>query len=116
VAERLQAAEGDSVQWFRAEAEMDRWHEQLEIKQAEFLRCIRSFNRMKEVWNLLAEQQPHEKPGHQAYARQKSAMYKHMENDGREKLKAAGYGALLEEDGMTLVDHILAQRQADRIL
>ncbi|KAF9547927.1 hypothetical protein CPC08DRAFT_729608 [Agrocybe pediades] len=38
------AAEGDRVQWFRAEAEMKRWQEQWEIKQAELLRCIRTFS------------------------------------------------------------------------
>jgi len=31
---------GDHVQWFRAEAEMERWREEWEIKQADFLRCI----------------------------------------------------------------------------
>ncbi|KAJ3964940.1 hypothetical protein EV361DRAFT_975265 [Lentinula raphanica] len=33
----------DSVQWFRAEADMERWQEQVEIKHAEFLRLIASF-------------------------------------------------------------------------
>ncbi len=35
---------GDRVSFFRAEAERDRWLEQWEIKIAEFLRCIRSFD------------------------------------------------------------------------
>jgi hypothetical protein len=40
---------GDRVQWFRGEAEMQRWLEELEIKLADFLRCIRSFRRMSQV-------------------------------------------------------------------
>ncbi|KAJ7111002.1 hypothetical protein C8R44DRAFT_633535, partial [Mycena epipterygia] len=38
--------EGDRVQWFRAEAEMQRWQEQIEQKLAELLRTIRSFRTM----------------------------------------------------------------------
>jgi hypothetical protein len=70
---------------------------------------------MKDVWSELAKQQPPERVGHRAYARQQSAMYARMEIDGRAKLKAAGYGILLEEDGKILADHILAQRKADRM-
>ncbi|KAJ7574921.1 hypothetical protein C8J56DRAFT_901853 [Mycena floridula] len=68
--------EGGSVQWFRAEAKMERWQKQLEIKQAEFLRCIDSFNMMSRNWNLIAERS---ECGARAYALQKSAMYSQME-------------------------------------
>ncbi|KAJ3712824.1 hypothetical protein C8R42DRAFT_567538, partial [Lentinula raphanica] len=40
----------DSVQWFRAEADMERWQEQLEIKHAEFLRLIASFTKHRDAW------------------------------------------------------------------
>jgi len=40
---------GDRVQWFRGEAEMQRWLEEMEIKLADFLQCIRSFHRMLQV-------------------------------------------------------------------
>jgi hypothetical protein len=94
---------------------MERWQEQLEIKQAEFLRCIRSFQRMKEIWNELSRGQPDDRLGHKAYACQKSAIYARMEADARAKLRAAGYGALLEDNGKTLAEHVLAQRQVNSV-
>ena len=39
----------DQVQWFRAEAEMQRWLEEVEIKLADFLRSIRSFQKMSQA-------------------------------------------------------------------
>ncbi|KAF7355829.1 CxC2 domain-containing protein [Mycena venus] len=35
--------EGDSIQWFQAEAEKDRWREQVEMKLAEYMTMLRSF-------------------------------------------------------------------------
>ncbi|KAJ7588670.1 hypothetical protein C8J56DRAFT_1077886, partial [Mycena floridula] len=99
--------EGDSVQWFRAEAEMERWQEQLEIKQAEFLRCIDSFKMMSRNWNLIAE---HSERGARAYARQKSAMYSQMERQCRDQFGAAGYGVLLEDDAPGILEYINQQR------
>ncbi|KAJ7587732.1 hypothetical protein C8J56DRAFT_1050966 [Mycena floridula] len=101
--------EGDSVQWFRAEAEMERWQEQLEIKQAEFLRCIDSFKMMSRNWNLIAE---HSERGARAYARQKSAMYSQC----RDQFGAAGYGVLLEDDAPGILEYINQQRAAEREL
>ncbi|KAF8883358.1 hypothetical protein CPB84DRAFT_1750702 [Gymnopilus junonius] len=46
---------GDHVQWYRTEAEMERWREEWEIKQVEFLRCIRSFGSYSSLWNELAK-------------------------------------------------------------
>ncbi|EAU82120.2 hypothetical protein CC1G_09579 [Coprinopsis cinerea okayama7 len=46
--------EGDKVAWFRAEAEMERWREQWEIKLVECVRCIRSFRKMSETWKKLS--------------------------------------------------------------
>ncbi|KAK0433192.1 hypothetical protein EV421DRAFT_1741782 [Armillaria borealis] len=45
--------EGDRVSFFRAEAERDRWLEQWEIKIAEFLWCIRSFDQLVGVGQLI---------------------------------------------------------------
>ncbi|KAJ2914357.1 hypothetical protein MD484_g6063, partial [Candolleomyces efflorescens] len=67
---------GDRVHWFRAEAEMERWREQWEIKLIEFLRCIRSFDTMSETWTSLAAR--HSSPSHTAYARKKGLMYQQM--------------------------------------
>ncbi|KAJ7913646.1 hypothetical protein B0H13DRAFT_1873761 [Mycena leptocephala] len=46
--------EGDRLQWFRAEAEMQRWQEQKEQKLAELLRTNRSFLKMEATWAMLA--------------------------------------------------------------
>jgi hypothetical protein len=45
----LTTPQGDRVQWFRAEAEMQRWQEQGEQKLAELLRTNRSFLKMEDT-------------------------------------------------------------------
>lgn len=57
---------GDRVQWFRAEAEMYRRLEQLEIEHADFERTLRHFQIMMTVWNHLAAMQ--DSPSSKAYA------------------------------------------------
>ncbi|KAJ7716285.1 hypothetical protein B0H16DRAFT_1801604 [Mycena metata] len=99
--------EGDRVQWFRAEAEMQRWQEQGEQKLAELLRTYRSFQRMDETWAALAATSL--PAGHQAYARQKAAMYRKRAEEARYLVTAAGYRALLSKEG-----NILAVVQAER--
>ncbi|KAJ7587495.1 hypothetical protein C8J56DRAFT_1050707 [Mycena floridula] len=102
---------GSSVQWFRAEAEMLRWHEQTEKKQADFLRTITSFCRMAEIWGDLAEKTLH--AGHRAYAKKKAAMYRRMEEECRGKLIAARYKSLLTKGDMSIAEYIQAQRDAE---
>ncbi|KAJ7788052.1 hypothetical protein B0H14DRAFT_2628674 [Mycena olivaceomarginata] len=65
--------ECDRVQWFRAEAEMQRWQEQKEQKLAELLWTNRSFLKMEATWTALASESAI--AGHRAYARQKAATY-----------------------------------------
>ncbi|KAJ6563365.1 hypothetical protein DFH09DRAFT_1477218 [Mycena vulgaris] len=86
--------EGDRVQWFRAEAEMQRWQEQKEQKLVELLRAIRSFVKMQSVWSQLGESQANQ-PGHAAYARQKAWMYERRAEDARNLVRLGGYQALL---------------------
>ncbi|KAF4608969.1 hypothetical protein EYR40_001322 [Pleurotus pulmonarius] len=96
--------ECDRVQWFRAEAEMLRWMEQHEMKLAEFLRTLRSFDTMAKAWASLAEsdpQRPRWSAGHVAYARQKSMMYSTMLQEGSARLDAAGYKDIREKDNGT---------------
>ncbi|KAF8059497.1 hypothetical protein FPV67DRAFT_1518038 [Lyophyllum atratum] len=87
------AKEGNRVQWFRAEAEMERWQEQLEIKQAELKRTIATFDTMSSVWNQLATSS--ERPGHAAYARKKAEMYMRMALHARRRATESGYGERL---------------------
>jgi hypothetical protein len=100
---------GERVQWFRAEAEMQRWQEQVEQKLAELLRTIRSFSKMKETWTDLSLRQDSHFPGRIAYAKEKASMYEMMESDCRKKLADAGYKHLLSIEG-TLADYIDAKR------
>ncbi|KAJ6470132.1 hypothetical protein C8R47DRAFT_1222765 [Mycena vitilis] len=85
--------EGDRVQWFRAEAEMQRWQEQGEQKLAELLRTNRSFLKMQQTWSALAAS--NNRPGHRAYAKQKANMYQKRADAAQLLIKTVGYGALL---------------------
>ncbi|KAF8873364.1 hypothetical protein CPB84DRAFT_1895273, partial [Gymnopilus junonius] len=94
--------EGDRVQWFRAEAEMQRWREEWEIKQAEFLHCIHYFDRLSNAWSELASLHS---GGKASYAKKTAAMYRETGNRAKNLLIDAGYGHLLELDGPALVSH-----------
>ncbi|KAJ7913119.1 hypothetical protein B0H13DRAFT_1874186 [Mycena leptocephala] len=88
--------ESDRVQWFRAEAEMQRWQEHREQKIAELLRVNRSFQKMQQTWTTLAF--TNSLTGHQAYARQKAAMYCKRAEQAQTLITAAGYRELLYEN------------------
>lgn len=102
------------MQWFRAEAEMQRWQEQVEQKLAEFLRVIRSFKRMTQAWSQLSVLWTGSSDGHVAYARQKADMYGRMENDCKKKLDEAGYMHVRLTEGH-LSDYVAAMRAEDLI-
>ena len=109
---------GDRVQWFRAEADMQRWQEQVELKLAELFRTSRSFRRMQEIWTTLSLDQP---PSYMAYAKQKAAMYKEMAQSCDVGLDNAGYGGLrLELDsgngGMTLLKFVEEKRAKEKAI
>ncbi|KAF9521239.1 hypothetical protein CPB83DRAFT_911799 [Crepidotus variabilis] len=102
--------EGDSVQWFRAEAEMQRWQKQIAIKQAEFLRVISTFFRMSDVWGKLGSLALD--PGAIAYAKKKAYMFSEMAATAVEAFSDAGYGDCLEklESGTGLWELVAADR------
>jgi hypothetical protein len=101
---------GERVQWFRAEADMQRWQEQVEQKLAELLRTTRSFDKMSKTWTALSLTQLSNLPGHIAYAKKKASMYEQMESNCKKKLEGAGYGDLLSMKG-TVVDYVEAMRE-----
>jgi len=105
------------VQWFRAEAEMERWREEWEAKQADFLRCIRTFGKMADVWRTLSACEPEHLSdrGRIAYAKQKSAMFQGMACHAKDTFRSAGYGELIDhlinqQEGKILADFVLAER------
>ncbi|KAJ7436964.1 hypothetical protein B0H11DRAFT_1754208 [Mycena galericulata] len=108
--EEMQAwsEEAERVQWFRAEAEVQRWQEHAEMRLAELLRTIRSFEKWNNVWLDLAKAQS-SSPGLAAYARQTAATYCLRRERCEKLIIKAGYGALLEP-GASLVDFVVGER------
>ncbi|KAJ3495980.1 hypothetical protein NLJ89_g10547 [Agrocybe chaxingu] len=105
--------EGDRVQFFRAEAEVQRWQEELEIKQADFMRCIRTFATLSSIWARLSSTSS--SAGAAAYARKRSAMYKEMEHDARRHFTAIGFHHLVASldtaNPKLLAEYIREERQ-----
>ncbi|KAJ7836581.1 hypothetical protein B0H14DRAFT_2589646 [Mycena olivaceomarginata] len=105
--------EGDRVQWFRAEAEMQRWQEQGKQKLAELLRTNRSFLKMADTWITLASQTTQAcRPGHSAYARQKAATYRKRAETAQALITAAGYGDLLAPNA-SLIERVQKERDQE---
>ncbi|KAJ7457683.1 hypothetical protein FB451DRAFT_1183008, partial [Mycena latifolia] len=102
--------EGDRVQWFRAEAEMQRWQEEAEAKLAELRTTVRSFAAYKAAWEKMADLQESSNIGHIAYAKQKAWMFGERERLGRDALRKLARYASLAEDDADLVEFVEAQR------
>ncbi|KAJ7700979.1 hypothetical protein B0H16DRAFT_1747027 [Mycena metata] len=110
--------EGDRIQWFRAEAEMERWREQVETILADWRTTIRSFAKYKETWTTLATMQDSNDIGRIAYAKQKAAIYARRESEGRRllgehKMLGPKYGCIAD-DHLDLVAFVTANRQLDQ--
>jgi len=96
---------------------MQRWQEEHERIQADFMRCIRSFRTMSTTWGKLVKSEA--SPGANDYARKKSAMFKRIENNAAHLFDHAGYRDLRVklENGEPLVIHIQAERnKAENII
>ncbi|KAJ7075083.1 hypothetical protein B0H15DRAFT_806464 [Mycena belliarum] len=113
-AEEMKAwsAEGDRVQWFRAEADMHRWQEQMEQRLADLRTTIRSFATYKTGWAQMASQQESEKLGHIAYAKKKAHMFGTREEAARAALLRYPEYAHLEQDDADLMEFVRAERTA----
>ncbi|KAJ7027283.1 hypothetical protein C8F04DRAFT_1267195 [Mycena alexandri] len=110
--------EGDRIQWFRAEAEMERWREQVETILADWRTTIRSFAKYKETWTTLATMQDSKDLGRIAYAKQKAAIYARRESEGRRllgehKLLGPKYGCIAD-DHLDLIGFVTANRKLDQ--
>ncbi|KAJ7801739.1 hypothetical protein B0H14DRAFT_2615004 [Mycena olivaceomarginata] len=103
---------GDRVQWFRAEAEMQRWQEQKEQKLAELLRTNRSFLKMEATWSALASDSA--TAGHRAYARQKAATYQTRAQQAQNFITRAGYGELLTKSA-NIIERIQMEREKEEM-
>ena len=88
---------------------MQRWREEWEFKQADFMCTIASFERMSAVWDELARSS--NTPGPIAYASKQSAMYLEMERHAKELFSKAGYSHLIDvKDGKILADYLHEER------
>lgn len=111
---------GDRVQWFRAQADMERWQEEVEILEEEFRRAIRGFEKMEQVWSSLAMSEgsksdfdPRVAKGKMAYGKKKAAMYGEMAKEAR--MVFHSIGATYPPEGVSLGDHIRSQRPSQEI-
>jgi hypothetical protein len=98
---------------------MRRWQEQVEQKLAEFLTCIRSFGRMKDVWAKLSLSQPPDLPGHVAYARRTADMYARLEREAEKQLDRAGYRDLrlkATNDYGALIEFVTGRREEEEAM
>ncbi|KAF8135240.1 hypothetical protein K438DRAFT_1640334, partial [Mycena galopus ATCC 62051] len=112
--------EGDKVQWFRAEAEMERWREQIEMKLAEWRTTMWSFAKYRDVWTELAKQEDPHDIGYIAYATQQAAIFEERGGQGRALLTAhptlsTKYGPI-EDENLDLVNFVSANRARDKAL
>ncbi|KAG2018837.1 hypothetical protein CC2G_008224 [Coprinopsis cinerea AmutBmut pab1-1] len=105
--------EGDRVHWFRAEADMERWREQWEIKLIECIRCIRSFEKMAETWLTLSRKSG--MPASQAsFARKQAAMYRTLgEGVARVFSELQSNEPTRYVDGEDVVEYITRHRRAE---
>lgn len=94
--------EGDSVQWHRARAIVERWDEDFETIEEEFRRTIRSFLKMTQTWAALSQR--FELGGRRAYALEKSAAYARMAKEGQSLFEMAG--GSWPAEGETIFDYI----------
>ncbi|KAJ7845314.1 hypothetical protein B0H13DRAFT_1908459 [Mycena leptocephala] len=112
--------EGDRIQWFRAEAEMERWREQVEIVMADWRTSIRSFMRSGEVWMQLAATQDAADIGHIAYAKWQAHICAQREKQGRTLIGdhptlGPKYGCIAD-DNLDLVAFVTKNREEDQRL
>ncbi|KAJ3521313.1 hypothetical protein NMY22_g12366 [Coprinellus aureogranulatus] len=81
---------GNRVQWFRAEADLTRWQEEWERKLIEFLRTIRYYDKMTDVWGSLARLNT-SSPGKAAAAMKTSKRYQELRRRCEDVFRQAGY-------------------------
>ncbi|KAJ3966145.1 hypothetical protein EV361DRAFT_595678 [Lentinula raphanica] len=104
----------DRVQFFRAEAEFERWREQLEIKHAELERCIRGFGYTQNVWTCASQDVMHSPTaGHVAYAKRRAAVEGQLQTRSQTGLIKHGLPALCNQSSVEQIsigERVLAWR------
>ncbi|KAE9389521.1 hypothetical protein BT96DRAFT_1003160 [Gymnopus androsaceus JB14] len=100
----------DRVQWFRAEADFERWQECLKRKHAECDRALRRFAFKRDAWALLAKEFA-ESPGHGAYAREHRDIFESLRVDLQMKFDSVAVPILRPTSpSETIADRVLIWR------
>lgn len=66
------------MRWYRAKAEKERWHEEVDILHEEFARTYWAFLFFSRAWQLAGNKHNPAKPGYVAFALERSSMYAQM--------------------------------------
>lgn len=111
------------VQWFRAQADMMRWVEEVELLEEEFRRLIRGLEKMASIWDSLSSTPSTELkhrptvsapstvlPGYSAYAARKAGTYWQMAENERRRFKEAG--GQWPSESESLSEHVRKRRPA----
>ncbi|KAJ3753403.1 hypothetical protein EV360DRAFT_87832 [Lentinula raphanica] len=102
------------IQWARAEADFERWQEEVEKKHGDFMRVIRASAYARDAWTILAQTPHASSPGHVAYAREHSDMLESLRSDAEAKYMQCGIPGLRNlSKGKTLADNVLKWRQEE---
>ncbi|KAE9385203.1 hypothetical protein BT96DRAFT_950003, partial [Gymnopus androsaceus JB14] len=99
----------DRIQWFRAEADFERWQECVESLHAEFTRVIARFAKDRDSWATLATKYT-PTAGHVAYAKEHADMFESLRVDAEMKFRHAQLDFLKTSAGETLADRVLLWR------
>ncbi|KAJ3502808.1 hypothetical protein NMY22_g18461 [Coprinellus aureogranulatus] len=100
--------EVEKVHWFRAQADMMRWVEEVELLEEDLRRVSRSAKRMHDFWSSAAKTIADVTSGKRVYAEDKASMYMRMEVDARNALARAGGG--WPEEGESVVEYAARRR------
>ena len=99
----------DRIQWFRAEADFERWQECVESLHAEFTCVIARFTKDRDSWATLATKYS-PTAGHVAYAKEHADMFESLRLDAEMKFRHAQLDFLKTSAGETLADRVLLWR------
>lgn len=69
---------------------MQRWQEEVKIRQADFLLCLRAFGSLSSKWSVLAKMNA-DSPGQAAYTKKTSAQYTAIQSKAKDLFCKAGY-------------------------
>jgi TATA-binding protein-associated factor Taf7 len=101
---------GNRVQWFRAEAEMETWRDQVEQRLADLQTTSCSFAETARAWTNIVPLLDTSQIGHIAYAKKQAARFVIRENAARSALRSHEIWRHLADDEGDLVAFVQGER------